>query len=227
MLSALSDWWVGFKNSRVAFSRWLEVHSRWSALRSLGGSNLIKASVLMPAFGYMLLLNDNVHQYITIRYDGWLLNYVPNVWRVWLLFYGSFLLALATLLYSAFCPPDVKRYGSPYEKANAETEHVQRLGGAKGVANEYGEEYDAMSKREDELFPYLKMNLADPPGDLPAQLKRISKYLVQMWLIRNLKKPRLRGSICILFALGLTLIAIPAIFTFLQVSLIAVKRLFG
>ena len=41
----------------------------------------------MPAFGYILLLNENVHQYLTIKYDGWLLHYLPSVWRVWLLFY--------------------------------------------------------------------------------------------------------------------------------------------
>ena len=138
------------------FLVWLELHSRWSVLRSLGGSNLVKASVLMPAFGYMLLLNDNVHQYLTIKYDGVLLNYLPNVWRIWLLFYGSFLVALATLLYSYFCPPDVKRYGSPYEKANAEAEHVQRLGGLSGVSKEYGKEYDALSELEDAIYPFLK-----------------------------------------------------------------------
>ena len=75
--------------------RLLEGWSRWNILRSLGNSNLVRASVLMPAFGYMLLLNDNVHQYLTIKYDGWLLHYLPSVWRIWFLFYGSFLLAAA------------------------------------------------------------------------------------------------------------------------------------
>ena len=77
---------------------WLESHSRWNQLKALGSSNLVRASVLMPAFGYMLLLNDQVHQYLTIKYDGWLLKYLPNVWRIWLLFYGSFFLATATIL---------------------------------------------------------------------------------------------------------------------------------
>jgi len=181
----------------------------------------------MPAFGYMLLLNENFHQYLTIKYDEWLLDYLPNVWRIWLLFYGSFFLALATLLYSYFCPPDVKRYGSPYEKANAETEHVHRLGGMNGVAREYSEEYDGLSDREDEIYPFLKMELGNPPADASAQLKRISKCLVQTWLMRNLKRPRLRATIYILFALGLALIAVPAIFAFTQVSLVAVKHLFG
>jgi hypothetical protein len=220
MLSALRDSWP-------ALVAWLELHSRWSVLRTLGGSNLVKASVLMPAFGYILLLNENFHQYLTIKYDGWLLEYLPNVWRIWLLFYGSFLLAIATLLYSYFCPPDVKRYGSPYEKANAETEHVHRMGGMNGVVKEYGEVYDGLTEREDNIYPFRKMEFGNPPADAASQLKRISKCLVQMWLMRNLKRPRLRGTTYILFALGLALLAVPAVFTFTQVSLVAVKHLFG
>jgi hypothetical protein len=77
----------------------------------------------MPAFGYMLLLNEQVHQYLTIEYDGWLLNYLPDVWRIWLLFYGSFFLAAATILYSAFCPQEVKRYSSAFEMADVEGNH--------------------------------------------------------------------------------------------------------
>jgi hypothetical protein len=52
--------------------RWLETRSRWSKLRELGRFRLVRASVLMPVFGYLLVLNENVHQYLTIQYDsGW------------------------------------------------------------------------------------------------------------------------------------------------------------
>jgi hypothetical protein len=44
----------------------LEKLSRWKNLKVLGGSNLVRISVLMPAFGYMLLLNENIQQYLTI-----------------------------------------------------------------------------------------------------------------------------------------------------------------
>jgi hypothetical protein len=58
--------------------KWLALQSFWIRLKTLGDSNLVKASVLMPAFGYILLLNENIHQYLTIKYDGWLLNYLPS-----------------------------------------------------------------------------------------------------------------------------------------------------
>ena len=107
---------------------WLEEHSRWHQLKTLGSSNLVRTSVLMPAFGYMLLLNDKIHQYLTIKYDGRLLDYLPSIWRIELLFYGSFLLAIATIVYAVTCPLEIKRYNSEFDMADAEAEHIQNLG---------------------------------------------------------------------------------------------------
>jgi hypothetical protein len=121
MWVALKKCWVRFGDSK--YHDWLEEHSRWSHLKTLGSSNLVRASVLMPAFGYMLLLNENVHQYLTIKYDGWLLEYLPNVWRIWFLFYGSFLLAVATILYTVYCPREIKQYANEFDMAETEAKH--------------------------------------------------------------------------------------------------------
>ena len=84
----------------------------------------------MPAFGYLLLLNENVHHYLSVPYDGWLLRHLSlqTLWRVWLLFYGTFLLAIATVLYSYHCSPEIKRYTTAFEMADGETEHQYNLG---------------------------------------------------------------------------------------------------
>lgn len=225
MFAAVSDWWEELKSRAISLRDWLELQSRWTQLGYLGNSNLVKASVLMPAFGYMLLLNDNVHQFLTLKYDGWLLHYLPKVWRIWLLFYGSFLLALATVLYGTFCHPDLKRYSTPYEKADAESEHVQTLGGLQGTANELEREYESLTKREGDVFTLKRLDLNNLGNDAPTQLRTISKCLIHSYLIRNLKQPTLRIFIYILFRVGIALIAIPAIITFVQVSAVAVNYL--
>lgn len=77
---------------------WLETRSRWSKLRELGQSNLVRASVLMPVFGYLLIFNEHVHEYLTIRYDaGWPFNYLPPMWRIWTLYFGSVSLAIGAM----------------------------------------------------------------------------------------------------------------------------------
>ena len=129
----------------------------------------------MPAFGYILLLNDNVHQYLTVKYDGWLIEHLhlPGVWRIWLLFYGSFLLAAATILYSSFCPDEIKRYPSAFEMADGETEHQYNLGQFKIVQDNLGKLYANLSKWESSVListkPALHLvegNIGDPRAAL-------------------------------------------------------------
>jgi hypothetical protein len=203
----------------------LERASRWSQLRALGNSNMVRASVLMPAFGYMLLLNDNVHQYLTIKFDGWLLNYLPSIWRVWLLFYGSFFLATATIVYSFFCSNDIKRYVSPYELADAQTQHILRLNRFSQVVSTAQELHNAMSRWERSLVDLEPVDFSWKPPGVEEALRQTSIALVHIWTIENIKHPPLRMSLYIMFAVGLSLLTIPAAFTFLQVTLLLGSRL--
>ena len=206
---------------------WLERHSRWNQLRALGSSNLVRASVLMPAFGYMLLLNEQVHQYLTIKYDGWLLNYLPNVWRIWLLFYGSFFLAAATILYSAFCPQEVKRYMSAFEMADAEAKHQYNLSQSSLVQHEVRKIYLEMAPWMVSYFDMEGMNHEADVSTFANPEAYLSKFFVLQWTIRNMERRGLRIFLYLLYAIGLSLIAIPAAFTFLQVTWIPFGHLWS
>jgi hypothetical protein len=205
---------------------WLEARSRWGRLRTLGDSSLVKASVLMPAFGYMLLLNDNVHQYLTIKYDGWLLKYLPSIWRIWLLFYGSFLVATGSILYTTFCPVEVKRYTSEFEMADAEGDHLTRLGQYPQVREQVVRLHSSLSDRQRALLPMQRGEII-LSNVTELNVFSISKLLVLQWMVVNIGKPAVRIAIVLLFSLGLGLLAIPAAFTFVQVTVLAAKRILG
>jgi len=206
---------------------WLESHSRWNQLRTLGSSSLVRASVLMPAFGYILLLNDNVHQFLTVKYDGWLLDHLhlPGVWRIWLLFYGSFFLAAATILYSSMCPDEIKRYASAFEMADGETEHQLNLGQFKTVQDNLKKLYDSLSNWESSVLISTKPALDTEQVAFGNPEAALSVFLIRQWTIGNLQHRATRICIYVLFAVGLSLLAIPAIFTFLQVTWLAVRWL--
>jgi hypothetical protein len=212
------------KNS---IGNWIEARSRWGQLRQLGSSNLVRASVLMPAFGYMLLLNENVHQYLTIRYDGWLLSWLhlPNVWRIWLLFYGSFCLAAATILYSLFCPVEVKRYISSFEMADREASHQLDLGQFDPVRDTVKKMYGELSSWERSIVPSRPRVPLDVPDGMASRLSALSVILIHQWTLRNFQRPRLRCFVFLLYAAGLSLVGIPAVLTFVQVSWLGLERL--
>jgi hypothetical protein len=202
---------------------WLEGHSRWNQLKALGSSNLVRASVLMPAFAYMLLLNEQVHQYLTIKYDGWLLKYLPSVWRIWLLFYGSFFLAAGTILYSAFCPAEIKRYSSAFEMADAEARHHCNMNETSLVQHETRQIYLQIPRWMRAYFDMEGMNHEADVSTFSNPEAYLSKFLILRWLIQDMQRRGLRISLYLLFAIGLSLITIPAAFTFLQVTSIALR----
>jgi predicted membrane channel-forming protein YqfA (hemolysin III family) len=182
----------------------------------------------MPAFGYILLLNANVHQYLTVKYDDWLLTHLhlPGVWRIWLLFYGSFFLAAATILYSFFCPEEIKRYTSSFEMADRETDHHINLGQFKAVQANLNKLYDDLSDWQSSIVNSTKPTIAGvAQSSIGNANAALSVSLISLWTIRDLQRRAMRIFIYLLFALGLGLLAIPAIFTFVQVSLLAIRQL--
>jgi hypothetical protein len=117
----------------------------------------------MPVFGYLLLLNEHVHGFLVIQYDtGWPFNYLPSLWRVWLLFCRSFFLAVGSMLFAWFCPAEIKQYTSPYIFADAERSHrvaTERL--KEQTVTQLASLYNGMSGWENLIFemPRLRPDL--------------------------------------------------------------------
>jgi hypothetical protein len=210
---------------------WLETRSRWSKLRELGQSGLVRASVLMPVFGYLLLLNETVQTYLTIHYDtGWPFNYFPSMWRVWMLYYGSFLLALGSILFAWRCPPEVKQYASAFKMVDAERAHRTAHNLTQQISNDLKALYDSMSKWENSIFsmPRLKPDLPNLGAGTSPDLTTADQWglgLIHIWTVNDIKWPKLRILVFLLFQAGLALLAVPALITFLQVTILLVKRL--
>src|SRR5215468_4093567 len=83
--------------------------SRWDPLRKLGTSPLVRSSLAFAAAGYLLLWNGKFQDYLTIRFDTHF-----SLWRIWMIYYGGISLAVATGLYSCFCPRTIKEHGSAF-----------------------------------------------------------------------------------------------------------------
>jgi hypothetical protein len=210
---------------------WLETRSRWSKLRDLGQSNLVRASVLMPVFGYLLLLNEHVHDYLMIQYDGdWPFSRLPSMWRVWMLYYGSFLLAMGSVLFAWCCPVEIKRYTSAFSLVDTERSHLTAHNQTQEIADKLKWLYSSMSKWESSLFlrPWLKPDQPNLGAGTTPELQTGDQWglgLIHIWEVNDIKRPTLRIIIFSLFRVGLFLLAVPAGFTFLQVTFLLGKHL--
>jgi hypothetical protein len=210
---------------------WLEMHSRWSQLRALGQSNLVKASVLMPVLGFLLLFNATVQQYLTIRYDpSWPFNYLPSMWRVWMLYYGSCFLAVGSLVFARWCPAEVKQYPTAFMMADAERHHYTDQHLTHLISNRLSILYAGLSTREDSIFNAstfgfrrLKPDESNLGVGSSPDLQSADQWglgLIHIWELNDIKHPKTRIVVYLLFGAGLVLVSIPAVVTFLQVTFI-------
>jgi hypothetical protein len=185
----------------------------------------------MPVFGYLLLLNEHVHNYLTIQYDAdWPFNRLPSMWRVWMLFYGSFLLAMGSMLFAWRCPVEIKRYASAFNLADTERPHLTAHNQTQQIADKLKTLYGSMSGWEKTIFEYPKLrpDLPNLGAGTSPNLITSDQWglgLIHIWTVNDIKHPTLRMIILCLFRAGIFLLAVPAGFTFLQVTVLVAKHL--
>ena len=168
----------------------------------------------MPVVGYLLLLNEDIHHYLTIKYDGRLLQYFPALWRIWFLFYGSFAVALGSLVYAWRCPVAVKKYADGYTLAASETAYHEQLGRT-----------EAMPKLVEDTRAMVaswvrdSINAADL-GNMyfTGTSAKVSMCLVEFWNALNAINVWSRIFVYIMFAFGFLLLLTPPAITFVQVT---------
>jgi hypothetical protein len=209
------------KGSRDDLLNWLEPRARWSKLRDLGQSGVVRASVLMPVFGYLLLFNDTIQQYLTIFQ-------LPSMWKVWLLFYGSWFLAVGAIVFAWRCPAEIKQYISAYAMADAERDHRAAQKETKEVADKLRTLYARLPKAkwEDLLFEGPRLQPDQPhlgAGSSEFGTDPGGLGLIHIWRLNDIKHPWCRISAYLCFRVGIILVSIPAIVTLLQVTNILLK----
>jgi hypothetical protein len=133
----------------------------------------------------------------------------------------------ATVLYSAFCPQEVKRYSSAFEMAEAEAKHHYNINEASLVQRKAREIYLDMPRW---MFPYFDMNNMNHEADVSTfsnPESYLSRFLILQWMIQDMQRRGIRIVLYLLYAIGLSLIGIPAAFTFLQVTWIPLSHLWS
>jgi hypothetical protein len=144
-----------------------------------------------------------------------------------MLFYGTFLVAIGSILFSTNCAPEIKRYMSAYDMATAERAHIAAQKQVEAARAELKKLYEGITAWEAKLFPALDFD--QPSFGLPSSDFE-SQILIFRWTVLDLRRPRRRVAVLALFAAGSVLVAVPAFITFLQVTnhgLGMVMRKFG
>jgi hypothetical protein len=198
--------------------------SRWDSLRKLGSSPLVRSSLAFAAAGYLLLWNEKFQEFLILKFDA---HAHSPLWRIWMVYYGGICLAVATGLYSLFCPNPIKDHGTAFDLAHSECQYMATMGlgpkyleQVKRLEANCGPAERAFWPRDrprDETFKQLRGNL--------GETEALAALIVYAWRIHNIKHPRLRLVILIIYGVGFGLLTIPAVATFVQLTLFGAREL--
>jgi hypothetical protein len=175
---------------------------RWDQLRALGNTRAVQFSILFPAFGYLILFNDEVARFLSLTFlektqhsAGW----VSAIWsaKLQFVYFGLMSLGVGSIIYQMFCPRVIKRHGDPLDFIRQDTDSI-------------GEE----------MLRYIRQELTDQGvwGDVFYDK---ADTLSNLYRIRAQSNPIARWVISFLFILGLLLLAVPSAITAWKVTIIS------
>jgi hypothetical protein len=87
----------------------------WSSIRTIGNSPTVKATILIPVIGYMILFNARIAEYLALPaelagFGEWAPS--PISPRLMMIYFGLCFIALGAAIYALACPIIAKRYGN-------------------------------------------------------------------------------------------------------------------
>lgn len=206
----------------------IERAARWGNLRVLGNAPAVKASILMPLFGYLILMNARIWQWFDLHIP-WLPKYyaaghLSVGWRIMALFYGTMLLAIGSALYSLFCPRLIKRYAAPVDYAASEQDfHWPQVHYKQLILDieELGKTLPAWHKS----LPGLQhlQDVAASAGfkhDEAQAREDITVFLRLLWEVDNTRRYWFRVAVLVCFVIGSLLVVVPSIVTAIRAALV-------
>ena len=88
---------------------------RWDRLQALSKQGVIKATIIMPVVGYLILFNASLTNELKLSETYVFAADSFSVARLYLLYLGLAALGAASLWFQLRCPPAIKAHGSAYE----------------------------------------------------------------------------------------------------------------
>jgi hypothetical protein len=176
----------------------------WADLRTIGNSGAVRAAIVVPVIGYLIILNSSVADFLKlhgIEPVNHPLSWWDRLWgtKLYLIYFGLMFLGLGSAVYQWKCPHFVKKYPDWTDYVAGTAPHTDSsqhevLAGIVG-ANYYMDNFTGTA--DDRLQRYLHAHYSLMSNDVPA------------WRVVTF----------IFFGLGFFLLSIPSAMTAIRVAI--------
>ena len=87
----------------------------WADLRVIGNSGAVRASIIVPVIGYMIILNATLAEYLKLHGVEWAhqpATFWDRLWslKLYFIYFGLMFLGVGAAIYQWRCPSFVKKY---------------------------------------------------------------------------------------------------------------------
>jgi hypothetical protein len=196
--------------------RWFVRVPYWTEVRWISNSAAARATILIPLIGYWIILNQHVVEFT--RLSGRLTeNADGEPWRLFATYFGLCSVAVASALYQAFCPNEVKAFpsASAYvagyfsDISSIEMDRVQ-------IALENGD--DASKEALEWVQHQARVNplVREDPSQRREDAKRNTLQI--HYHLCNRSRRGVRRTVAWCYRLGFVALLVPSIDIFLRVA---------
>lgn len=208
----------------------------WTILRTLGNSPAVKLTIFIPVVGYLVILNENVLQYLELSRVVYgtpsdQLSAMPALstahvtWQLLFVYFGLSIIALAATLYALKCPEIIKRFSSSidyvaYAMGHTGDSYLAKAEGVLQAEPSVSKELDSLRRRLDK-----RVAMSDSPHDTEQSATIFFRDMLHLhFSMLNNSHRGLRVATLSFYCIGFAVLGVPATYTFYRVAILAVER---
>jgi hypothetical protein len=200
---------------KINLIKTLDDSSRWAKLRLFGNSHVVQSTVIVPLLGYFLLFNTHVFEYLRLHTDFCSSYRCDISWRLHLIYFGFFFIAVGASIYAIRCPSVIKAHGAGADFFESE------------------KTYFSAPRNLSHLFELIETTTgikSFDPGNLkdvalnnravqPDEMYALADLMADYYVLQNLSRRGSRIATIVTYGLGLLFLMVPTIITFIQIAL--------
>jgi hypothetical protein len=206
---------------RSSLLGFLDESSRWAKLRLFGNSHIAQATIAVPILGYFLLFNQYLLEYLRLHSSFCAAPACSPSWRLQLLYFGCFFMALGAAIYAIRCPTVVKIYSGASNFFEAEKMYFSA---PRNLAYLFGLiERDGGKPAADPFN--LQSLIANHAALNQAHLSALADVMANYYVLQNTSRRISRIAVLLAYSLGVFLLLIPTVVTFFQILFQATRTL--
>jgi hypothetical protein len=193
----------------------------WSSLTLLGQSKLVKMTMLIPIFGYLILFNESVMSFVLTSFNLESLGFaeVQEKTKLYYIYFGLTSLGLASFVYQISCPQLMKEYSSvrQYLRENVDYMTLLRVDSiCNHVVAKSGSAHQVTSRVQKVIKEINDEQLSSLEKE--NSLRNASIDLLQhFWNLSTWSSFSLRVLVSVLFIIGFLCLLIPSFKMFVAV----------